>query len=284
VFEETGVELQGSSSEYATQVYTILMQALATSDTSIPSILVFLRKPQIGLTNIAFLVRSTDPQLKPVLDGLRQLLLTLNPEVDRNPQHRMPFLDSFLLRTRFLTHLRLNFLYHNGEQDDILLRLSRANNLLPNLERLDLGMVVTSPYLLVQTFNKFSSTLRQISLWKVCLGLESDPCWKDSQDRFNPWPEVLRMFSSNLYLTSMMLGRIQQCHSSFERESFRICVQVNGSISHSQDYSGEMDLWLPRAIEQLSVEFPEDPDRSSGSDQSEEDSDADDDENDDVES
>jgi hypothetical protein len=78
VYQETGIHLAGTSSDYASRVYTMMLQALSDTMRIVPSVEVILRMPNTGLSDFAFFVPAADMKLQPVLNGLRTLLLTLN--------------------------------------------------------------------------------------------------------------------------------------------------------------------------------------------------------------
>lgn len=74
---QSGIPLRGASSEYATRVYTLLFQALADANNPTRSVEIILRTPGTGLSDFAFFLPAVTT-MRPVLDGLQQLLLTLN--------------------------------------------------------------------------------------------------------------------------------------------------------------------------------------------------------------
>jgi hypothetical protein len=75
LFRQTGIRNRGCSSEYATDVYTLLVQALADSNTPVQAIQVILRAQGLGLSDFAFFA-PTD--LRPIANRLQQLLLTID--------------------------------------------------------------------------------------------------------------------------------------------------------------------------------------------------------------
>ena len=77
VARQTGIALRGASSEYASRVFTLLLQALADANKPIPTIEVILRSHGTGLSDFAFFLPA-QTNLKPLLNGLQQLLLTLS--------------------------------------------------------------------------------------------------------------------------------------------------------------------------------------------------------------
>ncbi|KAF2675762.1 hypothetical protein K458DRAFT_425230 [Lentithecium fluviatile CBS 122367] len=302
VQQQTGVGFNTSSSDYATKVFPMLLQALADANKHIPSIEVILRTHGTGLGDFAFFVPSADTKLVPVLDGLQQLLLTLSSGESRGfflhnltgpslnglgpaRSFSVPtLLEAFLLQTSSLRHLRLNFQRHQSENTEYILeRLSMANNPLPKLERLDFGMMETTPDLLLQVISKFSTSLRHIGLWKVDLFPSVLPRWKDAEGRFNPWPRLLKdlLKLPNLALTGIILG----CLTHYRNISYPP-VKVNWANGKvSQERSGDMQVFLPPLVDDLRVQWPRasapDPDEDEEMEEDDDDDGEDDDDDDD---
>jgi hypothetical protein len=175
-------------------------------------------------------------------------------------QREQSLLESFLSRTSALKHLRLNF--QQSDQDTapyILEGFSSTINLLPALERFDLGMVGITPDLLLQVVTGFAPSLRHVGLWKVKLLNSVLPRWNDSDGRFNPWPRFLRDLCSmsSLRLDSMTLG----CLSQWERTTGSIRVEfASGKIS--EEGAGDMKVFLPQLNKDLRVQWPTPPPES----------------------
>jgi hypothetical protein len=166
-------------------------------------------------------------------------------------------LESFLSHTHALTHLRINFQKHDQESAEYVLeRFSLAQNLLPSLERFELGMARTTPDLLLQVVSRFAPKLRHIGLWKFELSHSVLLRWSDSKGRFNPWPRFLKDLSrvASLKLESMALGCITQ--SDHLRTPFRINF-ASGKVS--QEGTGDMEVFLSELIDNLRVEWPAPP-------------------------
>jgi hypothetical protein len=177
-----------------------------------------------------------------------------------------PLLEAFLLRTSSLKHLRLNFQHvDQGATDYVFEHFSLANNLLPNLERLEFGMMTTTPDLLLQLFSYFSATLRYIGLWKVSLAHSVLPRWFDAESRFNPWPSLFKNLSrmSALRLSGITVGLLAQSDRSTLPHNFLPLTLPNGKIS--QEFSGDMTVFMPRLIDGLRVVRP--PEREESEDE-----------------
>ncbi|KAF2439589.1 hypothetical protein P171DRAFT_525434 [Karstenula rhodostoma CBS 690.94] len=283
ISRQIGINLQTNSNKLASQAFLLLMQALADADRPVPSIETILRKRQAGMNDTAFLLGSPNPKMDVVLSGLRQLLLTLNPTAETrayrlDPKIHPTFLESFLLRTYSLEHLRLNFWKSEiAPAQWVLVRLCTTPGLLPVMRRLELGMLTTMPDVLVNVISKFSATLQHVGLWKVELKDDAAARWKDSEDRYNPWPRVLKDLATTTNLTSMSLGCLAQRYPS-------ILVQFPDD-KVAQHYSGDMKVWMPQLLDQLIVLWPKPPQRNTDGesmdhdmDESEESHDSDEDE------
>ncbi|KAL1610108.1 hypothetical protein SLS60_001773 [Paraconiothyrium brasiliense] len=257
ISRQLGYDLQIYSNEFASCVFQLVMQALADANRVIPSIETILRGQLAGLTDLAFYLRSPDRKIDAVLSGLEQLLLTLHftNSLRGTLNVDLLFLGSFLLRTPSLKHLRLNFQKpHTSTTYTVLQHLVTTPNLLPSLQRLDLGMMSTSPDTLLQIMSKFSVTLQHVSLWKTELRYDNSVLWNDSEDRYNPWPRVLRVISTTSHLSRMTLGCLGQL--SEHEEPIHVKFK-DGKISH--EYSGDVKDWMPQLINQLVVSWPQRP-------------------------
>jgi len=175
-------------------------------------------------------------------------------------QREQSLLESFLFRTPALRHLRLNF--QQVDQDTapyILEGFSRTTNLLPALERFELGMVGTTPDLLLQVLSGFAPTLRRVGLWKFKFLYSVLPRWNDADGRFNPWPRFLSDLRnvSSLRLDSVTLGCLTQWEWS--NGSARVNF-ASGKVS--EEGTGDMAVFLPKIIDNLRVQWPAPPPES----------------------
>jgi hypothetical protein len=259
ISRQMGFRLRTDSNEFASQTFLLLMQALADADQQVPSIETILRTHSCGLNDSAFFLPSPSSRMDAVLGGLRQLFLTLNfsNRAVRDHAGSSSCLESFLLQTPALDHLRMNFWKSNttipalDSTQSVLRRLSTTPNLLPAIRRLDLGMMSISPAVLVHFISRFSTTLRHVSLWKIELQGDSSERWKDSEDRYSPWPRALQELSTTTDISSMSLGCLGQKHGP---------VPVNVKFSDdkiAQDYSGDMKVWINQLLDDLVVSWPE---------------------------
>jgi hypothetical protein len=280
VFRETSCNLGSGSSQFASKIFLLLMQALADAERTIqvPCIEIILRKYGNGLNDLAFFL-SKDPKMDKVLDGLQQLLLTINldAEMTRTELPGPTMMGAFLHRANSLQHVRLNFADQRGDilksSSFVLQNLCTQSNLLPNLRCLELGMLSVKPEILVQIISKFSATIRHVSFWKVVLAQDTADRWKDeaSIHRYHPWPRVLRDLSMATQMTSMTVGCLSQWNTSKHGPLTKIHFSNNDV---SRNYSGNMKEWLPKLLGELEVEWPSDDDEDS--DQSETDYDGED--------
>ncbi|KAF2636247.1 hypothetical protein P280DRAFT_553044 [Massarina eburnea CBS 473.64] len=283
---ETGIRFTRPSTEIASRAYQVLLQALADAEKTIPAIEVILRM-RTGLNDHAFFV-PLDEKLNSALNGLQQLLLTLDlksldvPFLIVGPKHgpeKSHFLQSFLLRTPALSHLRLNFQIHDKKGPSrVIEHLCTTNNILPNLERLDFGMMTIDPGLLLQILTKFP-ILRHISLWKITVGsIDSASHWRDSEGCFNPWPVILRCLSGkNPQVRGVMVGCLEV--KDYSAPAYRTTANITfANNKASQEYLGDMSAWLTKAIDDLTVQWPAPPadDSASASENEGEDEDMDD--------
>ena len=265
VFLETSCNLESGSSQFASKVFLLLMQALSDADRAIPvsSIETILRKRSNGLNDLAFFL-SPDAKMERVLNGLQQLLLTVNVYADIHCRsiNCTTLMEAFLHRVVSLQHVRLNFQrYDPPLGSPILQRLVLKPNLLPNLRRLDLGMLSVEPAILIQIISKFSTTIRHVSLWKVKLSYDSASRWKEEtpENRYHPWPRVLRDLSMVTQLTSMTMGCLSQQGDSNPWSITNLHFSNNDL---SRECSGSMEVWLPQVLDELEVEWQQHPQRN----------------------
>lgn len=283
VFHDTTCNLQTGSSRFASEVFLLLMQALANAHRDIPCVETILRTRSTGLSDPAFFLPPPGSKMDRVICGLQQLLLTINfnPVLEHRHNTLSVFsgsvlFESFLERASSLKHLRLNFQQHVN-QSHTLMRLIATPSLLPDLQRLDLGMLCVNPSVLVDFLSKFSATIRHVSFWKVRIDYDPGNRWNDDEERFNPWPSVFRDIMSATRLTSMSVGCINQSDGPGGGN-----IQLRFSNRISGDYVGDMKAWLPRLLDELEVLWPQPVQVSDFS--SEDDEDEEDDEDDDSSS
>lgn len=260
ISRQIGTEIQTGSNKHASQAFLLLLQALADADRPVPSIETILRTHQAGLNDTAFFLGSPNPKMDVVLGGLQQLLLTINPAAETrafrsDPQIHPTSLESFLLRTTSLKHLRMNFCKHEFTTVQwVLERLCTTPGLLPVLRRLDLGMMTVMPEVLVNLISKFSATLQHLSLWKVELQDDAAARWKDSEGRYDPWPRIIKDLATTANVTTMSLG----CLAQRDQVTYATSLHVKFSDGKiAQDYSGDMKLWMPQLLDQLVVSRPQ---------------------------
>ncbi|OAG11647.1 uncharacterized protein CC84DRAFT_1159122 [Paraphaeosphaeria sporulosa] len=280
ISQEIGFNLHTGSATFASQAFLLLMQALVDADHPVSAIETILRTRNAGhiagLKDSAFFLGSPNPKMDVVLGGLRQLLLTLNPsdglrDSRLDAELHSTCLELFLLRCSFLEHLRMNF-YKPLQYSPswVLERLCKTPDLLPVIRRLDLGMLTIMPDVLIKVISKFAATLRHVSLWKVELQWDDATQWKDFDDRYDPWPRVLKDLAMTMSLTNISLG----CLSQRDRTDYIGYFEVKFSGGKiAQAYSGDKRVWMPLLLDQLVVERPKPP-----SDLSDLDEDADEDE------
>ncbi|KAF2711879.1 hypothetical protein K504DRAFT_351583, partial [Pleomassaria siparia CBS 279.74] len=234
VRRETGIEFfcdSHTAAEFAAKVYKLLFLALGDAQTSVPSIEVILRKPSVGLDNVAFyLLPYSLPNVIPVLENLHQLLLTIRLKSQRvthlmqpvpfgqpdppTPRNRQLYLAQFLGHAKNLTHLRLNMQQHEYDAcTEVLQTFSDPNTplLLPRLEKIELGMMRINPDLLLQVVTRFATTLRFLGFWKLSLRYTRST-YRSEDNKPNVWANLLCHISKvpGLNLTGMALGYIGQ--------------------------------------------------------------------------
>jgi hypothetical protein len=86
VFRETGLHLRSAvGPEAASGIFTLLLQALADVNKPCPNVEVIIRGPVNSLNDFAFFLPAVS-NMKPVLDGLQRLLLTMTQGHLANPR------------------------------------------------------------------------------------------------------------------------------------------------------------------------------------------------------
>lgn len=269
---ETDCALNVATSTDATRVFQLLLQAQVEAGKSIPTMEVLLRRYGVGLNDIAFFVPPTDTRLKAVLEGLQVLLLSLSSDqvlerrcsimVTANSDGRVPMtplLIDFLSHTNGLQHLRLNFTQnHYGLVPWIFKSLNQATSILPNLHKLDLGKLDVDPDLLLSLIYRFAPTLKHLHLWRIGLTHNTAPRWKDSEDRYHPWPQVIsRLHTSklpNLQLKSLTLGLA--FHISPMAPHLDLLFLEAGSEKRVVTCEGDMKEEIPKLVSAMHVKWP----------------------------
>ena len=204
--------------DYPTRLFLLITSALATAKARPRGIEVVIRE-NWALRDNGFLVPTyLEPDLLPVLTGLKKLHLVINMPYMRfgdAPLDHLLF-KKFLAFTPNLTWLRINFMRgisYYGEEEALLKWL--ASSLRPgkwsspglsnadpsrfpppveldHLEQLDIGQVCVSANTLTRLFRKFSPTLKVISLRRVKITQDSDQHSFDlDDDEQNPWIKFL---------------------------------------------------------------------------------------------
>lgn len=301
ILKETGIRLQCTTRGHmddtgdprlSSRAFSMVLSALA--DASMPqsiNIEVILRSRGTGLAGFAFMVPE-HTKMQTVLPKLRTLLLTLNlcdngpnaPILDAYGGARsaiMPidtgFVMDFLGRTSNLKHLRLNFQGGTGEEE-LLLSLSQpvsSSIFLPSLEQFDIGMIAVEPHVLLNILNRFSSTLRAVSFWKVSLKVSSP--YPLSKSTSSAWNHFLREMSdmAGLNLERMSIGCLAQVHKNQSPlgVKFKSLDQAGTRPHvHSRDIKKDAQKSLKELIDDLYVDIAE-PERGDEDVESDHDSD-----------
>ncbi|PVH96832.1 hypothetical protein DM02DRAFT_568879 [Periconia macrospinosa] len=254
----------GSASDYVSEIYSVLLRALSDARKTIPSIEVILRHTSYGMTDSTFYVSPEDTALQAVLEDLQTLLLTVSLshrngstfpiDYDSNEAPNMPpLLIKHLSYTKNLKHLRVNFAGHDIRGIKWLMKsLATTSDILPNLERLEFGKMELDPTLLADLIPRFSTSLKHLTLWDIELGYQYAKHWFDSEDRYHPWPPLLRAISKMPKLESLMVGRIS--HAANGRNSMSIGLEGN---KPSQECKGDMKVEIPKLIAGFQVDWPQ---------------------------
>ncbi|EAA32457.1 hypothetical protein GE21DRAFT_7503 [Neurospora crassa] len=205
--------------DYPTLLFTLITHALAAAKARPKGIEVVIRE-NWAVRDHGFLVPPyLEPDFLPVLAGLKKLHLVLDADLATHRDMEIQYLlfKKFLALTPNLTWLRVNFersISHYGGKEALLKWL--ASSLRPgtwsspglinadpsrlpppvefdHLEQLDIGQLDVSANTLYRLFNKFSSTLKAISLRRVKIQQSSDQQTFDKDDaEQNPWIKFLR--------------------------------------------------------------------------------------------
>jgi hypothetical protein len=254
VFKETGLRMQKdfhqisgygglqSGMNSTSRMFSTVIYALGKAGCKVAAIEVILRKSQ-GLYDTAFNIPSIIlPTVRPVLNELRTLLLTLDISNHGDGLFRAPETGEFLALARNLEHLRVNFV-NNPRQaghppildwlsepvsvsDDVdypmqrrLLKTLRAPPIpLRHLRQLDLGMLTVDRHVIWALLRKFAPTLQGLSLHKITL---HDPrnvvpgqpyLSRDTLKGNNQWSTLFSGFAEidNLRLQSFSVNYVRQ--------------------------------------------------------------------------
>ncbi|KAH8890079.1 hypothetical protein GQ53DRAFT_747589, partial [Thozetella sp. PMI_491] len=220
----------GNRLAYPSELYAIVVSALAASGLQPPNLEVVLRQQQWGISDNAMAIpKAMEPSLAPVLAGLKKLHLTLDLKVDRpNPISNIagikinnsPFTRAFLSHCPNVTWLRLNFRGQDmagpGHPNldfldwlgtpvpDALASSATPNDnnrnpppvALASLEKLDFGFLSVDVPLILRIVKKFTPTLKALTLYKIILQAStlaaSDP---DSDKLTNLWERLFKGLS-----------------------------------------------------------------------------------------
>jgi hypothetical protein len=308
VARETGVVLRPNSgielNKYSSMVFSTMIQALTDANQSVPEMEVILHTHMSGLMDYAFYIPPPLKQeLKPVLEGLRVLLLTLQ---DGDLHETAEFLQRFLIQACNITHLRLNMQWRNRQRvANFVQEICRTPGpFLPHLQRLDLGMIKSTPEAVLALIDKFAATLHTISLWRVQFYIANDAClYVDSKPKawLSFFQKLLKLNTPQLEAIS--LGNLSQINAADSRASERsgrhdpgLSVkfiskpQVLGPdgrplVDWKRECKGEKSVFLSKLIDDVSVGWPTRPlPEESASEETDSDIDADmDDEEEDEE-
>ncbi|KAF2243985.1 hypothetical protein BU26DRAFT_523530 [Trematosphaeria pertusa] len=253
VFRETRLRLQLTGpgapfvhedvqAHFVSHAFSTVIYALGKAGCTPPAIEILLRQHSSGLPDHAFnILDFALPAVKPVLQGLKSILLSLNLQVKpayrydgRTPddQDAGVFLQRFLTRTPNLTHLRLNFQKHQQNENETFLRwlgktspsasagsitaspsarISTAQTVtFSHLQRIDFGMLTVSPALLQAVLTKFAATLQGLSLWSMTLALAGP--LPDPDSNRSLWSILFAKLAElpQLDLNYVMVGRINE--------------------------------------------------------------------------
>ncbi|KAF2019212.1 hypothetical protein BU24DRAFT_405915 [Aaosphaeria arxii CBS 175.79] len=319
VFRETGLMLPPHKTgadilaALPAKMFTLIMNALADAKKPVPEIETILRAIGSGLSDAAFyLPEYQSVKFEPVLQGLKTLLLTVNPgmahpvlHIDNSDDvmgHR--YLKQFLTRLPNLTHLRLNYQSHDRCAGKPMVEWLGDSKIfpLPKLERLDIGMTAAPPELLLRVIALHAQTLRHINLWKFGLTYPRQDITHDVDDRPHPWRSFLETLAGvpNLNLTNIMLGNtyhydgvnppinvqfITEAAKAVGEDTEKRLTYGHKAFDQTREYHGKMSDFLPKLIEDAFARWPVGySHRAQRFDQNEdEDMDSDDDEDEDFE-
>ncbi|KAF2828070.1 hypothetical protein CC86DRAFT_445109 [Ophiobolus disseminans] len=313
VHNETGNRLGFSRDQniFVPRLFQILLRAVGKAKQAPPEVEVLLRHG--FLNDTAFhLPNFLQPTVKAVLQNLKKLILTNAVSVESvavyingSSEVRCAgyFLRQFLGHTPNLTHLRFNLPRHEvSENTNFLQWLSKpavSQGTLPTaslepapvtlayLTSLELGQFHTKPDTILDVVAKFSTTLQELSLWKLSLS-ESDvsplthsPLYPKS----NLWIKVFAKLAGmqQLQLNHLKVGQLQQ---DGLHVNFKAAGRDDAPLETVRDYTRpKMDSFLKELIDETVVKWPEhvssDEDmEDDGEDGEEVDEDDDDDEND----
>jgi hypothetical protein len=282
VARETGVVLRSSYwrelNEYSSMVFSTTIQALADANRSVPEIEVILRTHKAGLMDYSFyLPPLTKQELKPVLEGLRVLLLTLQ---DGDLHETAQSLQRFLIQACNITHLRLNMQWrHRRRFANVVEAIcSTTGPFLPHLQRLDLGMAISTPEVVLALIDRFAATLHAISLWRTQFYFTND-VYLDTDNKPNAWLFFFqRLLKLNTpQLEAISLGNLSQINAADSHASERSArhdpglsvrfiskPRVHGQdgrllVDWKRECKGEKSVFLSKLIDDVSVRWPTPP-------------------------
>lgn len=247
----------------AARIFIILLRTLAKVNAKTENFEVMLRHTTLHDPTF-HLPPYLLPSISPVLGGLRTLFLDLNSlrpspvtlEAYQSHDNTYYYLQKFLAQTSNLEHLRLNFQGDNFRrgcklQLQWLFQLKDGRDSsdkpnptpptdpptaidLPNLRQLDLGFLHIKPGVLVDAVRKFESSLKILSLHKVCLVPDGDV---QPRDKKSLWPRFFEgLSSSKVELTSLNMSSLTQLPQ--EQGLRREVTFTDGSPKYVRKWAG----------------------------------------------
>ncbi len=228
IARETGITLsmahQVRNDDFASQVFTLVLGALAITNARPRNIEVLLRDKTWGLADFAFyLSPSLADSMTGVLSGLKKLHLDIDlktgtsvilPSGPGGPS--LPLDTSAMLLKRFLcsvpnlTWLRLNFQttsYTDAKSFLRWLALAVSDSrspIFPSLENLDIGSVEITAETLLAIITKFSA-VRGFGFRRVTLHDTKGP-----SERVNLWAKLFECLAARATLQRLLVGRLSQ--------------------------------------------------------------------------
>ncbi|CAI6301572.1 unnamed protein product [Periconia digitata] len=309
--QEIGIRtvFEGSTAEYASEVFMMLLTALVDARKTVPSIEVITRHRALGLRDTAFHVPPNDG-FKEVIEKLETLLLTLSllnsympPSNPHDPQ--IPLAIEFLSHAKNLKHLRINDSFADGGGITTWFLTSMINYpipptssppaqtpflpFLPSLTTIDFGkLTLADPGLIFHVIDRLSSSLKNISLWEIKFLDNPASYWTDTEEgkehRYHPWPALLLALNGiqNLKLDSVKVGRL-----SFWYDNSWVQILLKDRKQVQEVKGEDVKMGIVKMVEGWSVEWPvemvvEDEDEDE-EDEEEEDEEEEDEEEDDGE-
>lgn len=313
VYKETGIELQFTTrspyspqhaSDFLTRVFQNVIYALGKANRSPPELEVLLRRDP--LPDSAFDVPDfVHPHVKPLLDGLKKLLLRADTNFEHMHTHTngtvsglqsARLLRLFLGYTPNLEHLRLNLPKYQFDHNEQFLKwltlpapapkLQKASVIeqffeppsisLDHLTTLEVGQFQARPSIILDVIHRFTPTLRHLELWKMTL---SDTQAISAHDpRPNIWKHFFTRLAkmTDLQLDHLKVGMLSQDHTHVQ---FKNPMGNDAMGLKVKQHTGlKMDAFLKELTDDVFVLWPKDVEDIAESDEDEDDEMADDDE------